>query len=107
MMTKRIHLIGVAGTAMATLAAMLKQSGHEVSGSDEHVYPPMSDQLRALGIDLIEGFSPDQIALKPDVFVVGNVVMYGAIAGEAYFRGVGGERFAVLMPIARTLSALT
>ena len=59
---------------MGGLAALAREAGHRVTGCDAGVYPPMSDQLRALGIDLIEGFAADQMALKPDVFVVGNVV---------------------------------
>jgi UDP-N-acetylmuramate: L-alanyl-gamma-D-glutamyl-meso-diaminopimelate ligase len=59
---------------MGGLAALAREAGHRVTGCDAGVYPPMSDQLRALGIDLIEGFGADQMALKPDVFVVGNVV---------------------------------
>jgi UDP-N-acetylmuramate: L-alanyl-gamma-D-glutamyl-meso-diaminopimelate ligase len=59
---------------MGGLAALAREAGHKVTGCDAGVYPPMSDQLRALGIDLIEGFGADQLALKPDMFVVGNVV---------------------------------
>ncbi|MEY2684088.1 MAG: hypothetical protein RJA09_1232 [Pseudomonadota bacterium] len=59
---------------MGGLAALAREAGHTVTGCDAGVYPPMSDQLRALGIDLIEGFGADQMALNPDVFVVGNVV---------------------------------
>jgi UDP-N-acetylmuramate: L-alanyl-gamma-D-glutamyl-meso-diaminopimelate ligase len=59
---------------MGGVAALAREAGHRVTGCDAGVYPPMSDQLRALGIDLIEGFGADQMALKPDVFVVGNVV---------------------------------
>ncbi len=59
---------------MGGLAALAREAGHTVTGCDAGVYPPMSDQLRALGIDLIEGFGADQMALQPDVFVVGNVV---------------------------------
>ena len=59
---------------MGGVAALAREAGHRVTGCDAGVYPPMSDQLRALGIDLIEGFGADQLALKPDVFVVGNVV---------------------------------
>ena len=69
-----IHILGICGTFMGGLAALAREAGHRVTGCDSGVYPPMSDQLRALGIDLIEGFSADQMALKPDVFVVGNVV---------------------------------
>lgn len=59
---------------MGGVAALAREAGHKVTGCDVGVYPPMSDQLRALGIDLIEGFGADQLALKPDVFVIGNVV---------------------------------
>ena len=69
-----IHILGICGTFMGGLAALAREAGHRVTGCDAGVYPPMSDQLRALGIDLIEGFDADQLALKPDVYVVGNVV---------------------------------
>ena len=69
-----IHILGICGTFMGGVAALAREAGHKVTGCDAGVYPPMSDQLRALGIDLIEGFGADQLALKPDVFVVGNVV---------------------------------
>lgn len=59
---------------MGGLAALAREAGHRVTGCDAGVYPPMSDQLRALGIDLIEGFGADQLALQPDMFVIGNVV---------------------------------
>ncbi len=69
-----IHILGICGTFMGGLAALAREAGHRVTGCDAGVYPPMSDQLRALGIELIEGFGADQLALKPDMFVVGNVV---------------------------------
>ncbi|MBT9505351.1 UDP-N-acetylmuramate:L-alanyl-gamma-D-glutamyl-meso-diaminopimelate ligase [Rhodoferax sp.] len=69
-----IHILGICGTFMGGLAALAREAGHKVTGCDTGVYPPMSDQLRALGIELIEGFGADQLALKPDMFVVGNVV---------------------------------
>ena len=59
---------------MGGLAALAREAGHKVTGCDAGVYPPMSDQLRSLGIELIEGFSADQMQLKPDVYVIGNVV---------------------------------
>jgi len=59
---------------MGGLAALAREAGHQVTGCDAGVYPPMSDQLRALGIELIEGFGADQMALNPDIYVVGNVV---------------------------------
>jgi UDP-N-acetylmuramate: L-alanyl-gamma-D-glutamyl-meso-diaminopimelate ligase len=69
-----IHILGICGTFMGGVAALAREAGHKVTGCDAGVYPPMSDQLRALGIDLIEGFGAEQLALKPDVFVIGNVV---------------------------------
>ena len=69
-----IHILGICGTFMGGLAALAREAGHKVTGCDTGVYPPMSDQLRALGIELIEGYGADQLAFRPDVFVVGNVV---------------------------------
>ena len=69
-----IQILGIGGTFMGGLAALAREAGHRVTGCDSGVYPPMSDQLRALGIDLIEGFGAEQLALKPDMFVIGNVV---------------------------------
>jgi UDP-N-acetylmuramate: L-alanyl-gamma-D-glutamyl-meso-diaminopimelate ligase len=69
-----IHILGICGTFMGGLAALAREAGHKVTGCDAGVYPPMSDQLRALGIDLIEGFAADQMSLKPDIYVIGNVV---------------------------------
>ena len=65
---------------MGGLAALAREAGHQVTGCDAGVYPPMSDQLRSLGIELIEGFGADQIRLKPDVFVIGNVVSRARLA---------------------------
>jgi len=72
-----IHILGICGTFMGGLAALAREAGHRVTGCDANVYPPMSDQLRALGIDLIEGFGVEQIDLKPDLFVVGNLITRG------------------------------
>jgi UDP-N-acetylmuramate: L-alanyl-gamma-D-glutamyl-meso-diaminopimelate ligase len=69
-----LHILGICGTFMGGLAALAREAGHTVTGCDAGVYPPMSDQLRALGIELIEGFDASQMALKPDMFVIGNVV---------------------------------
>jgi UDP-N-acetylmuramate: L-alanyl-gamma-D-glutamyl-meso-diaminopimelate ligase len=69
-----IHILGICGTFMGGLAALAREAGHRVTGCDAGVYPPMSDQLRALGIDLIEGFGAEQTALQPDIYVIGNVV---------------------------------
>ena len=69
-----IHILGICGTFMGGLAALAKASGHRVTGCDQGVYPPMSDQLQALGIELTPGFGNEQLAHQPDLFVVGNVV---------------------------------
>lgn len=72
-----IHILGICGTFMGGLAVLAKEAGHTVTGCDAHVYPPMSTQLQAQGIDLIEGYDADQISLQPDLFVIGNVVSRG------------------------------
>ncbi|MBB2486581.1 UDP-N-acetylmuramate:L-alanyl-gamma-D-glutamyl-meso-diaminopimelate ligase [Mitsuaria sp. WAJ17] len=69
-----IHILGICGTFMGGLAALAREAGHRVTGCDANVYPPMSIQLEALGIELIEGFGAEQLDLKPDLFVIGNVV---------------------------------
>ena len=78
-----IHILGICGTFMGGIAALAREGGHTVTGCDANVYPPMSDQLRGLGIDLIEGFEADQLSLRPDLFVVGNVVTRGNPLMEA------------------------
>ncbi|MBH2009927.1 MAG: UDP-N-acetylmuramate:L-alanyl-gamma-D-glutamyl-meso-diaminopimelate ligase [Xanthomonadaceae bacterium] len=75
-----IHILGICGTFMGGLAALAREAGHKVTGCDTGVYPPMSDQLRGLGIELIEGYGADQMALAPDVFVIGNVVSRARLA---------------------------
>jgi len=87
-----IHILGICGTFMGGLAALAREAGHRVTGCDSGVYPPMSDQLRALGIDLIEGYGAEQLDLKPDMFVVGNVV------GRAR-REDGSPKFALMEAI--------
>ena len=72
-----IHILGICGTFMGGIAALARAAGHRVTGSDQNVYPPMSDQLCAMGIELIEGYDPDQLKLNPDVVVVGNVMSRG------------------------------
>src|SRR5688572_28098600 len=69
----KIHLIGIAGTGMGSLAGLLRAAGHDVRGSDEHVYPPMSTQLADQGIPVMEGFGPANLDWGPDRVVVGNV----------------------------------
>ena len=78
-----LHILGICGTFMGGLAAIAREAGHRVTGCDANVYPPMSDQLRALGIDLIEGFDAAQLQLAPDVWVIGNVVSRGNPLMEA------------------------
>ncbi|MFO7541763.1 MAG: UDP-N-acetylmuramate:L-alanyl-gamma-D-glutamyl-meso-diaminopimelate ligase [Thiobacillus sp.] len=78
-----LHILGICGTFMGGLAAIARAAGHTVTGCDANVYPPMSDQLRALGIELTEGWDASQIDLQPDVFVVGNVVTRGNPLMEA------------------------
>lgn len=72
-----LHILGICGTFMGGLAALAREAGHRVTGCDANVYPPMSTQLQALGIELVEGFGAEQLELKPDVFVIGNVVTRG------------------------------
>ncbi len=69
-----IHILGICGTFMGGLAALAREAGHRVTGCDAGVYPPMSDQLHALGIEVMQGFGTEQLALAPDMWVVGNVV---------------------------------
>jgi UDP-N-acetylmuramate: L-alanyl-gamma-D-glutamyl-meso-diaminopimelate ligase len=78
-----LHILGICGTFMGGIAAIARAAGHRVTGSDRNVYPPMSTQLAALGIDVIEGYEPDQLELDPDVFVVGNVMSRGNALVEA------------------------
>ncbi len=78
-----VHILGICGTFMGGIAALARAAGHRVTGSDQNVYPPMSDQLAALGIELIEGYDPQQLQLKPDVVVVGNVMSRGNALVEA------------------------
>ncbi|MDQ6628551.1 MAG: UDP-N-acetylmuramate:L-alanyl-gamma-D-glutamyl-meso-diaminopimelate ligase [Pseudomonadota bacterium] len=89
-----LHVLGICGTFMGGIAALAREAGHRVTGCDANVYPPMSEQLAALGIEAIEGYTADQLALAPDLFVIGNVISRGnplleAIldAGEPYTSG--------------------
>ncbi len=78
-----VHILGVGGTFMGGVAALARAAGHRVSGSDRNVYPPMSDQLAALGIELHEGYDAEQLSPRPDVLVVGNVMTRGMPVIEA------------------------
>ncbi|MBA3295323.1 MAG: UDP-N-acetylmuramate:L-alanyl-gamma-D-glutamyl-meso-diaminopimelate ligase [Acidobacteria bacterium] len=79
---QRIHLIGICGTAMGTVAAMLKARGHDVRGSDQNVYPPMSDFLRQQGVTLLEGYRAEHISTDIDMVVVGNAISRGNVELE-------------------------
>ncbi|MPS47624.1 UDP-N-acetylmuramate:L-alanyl-gamma-D-glutamyl-meso-diaminopimelate ligase [Methylobacillus sp.] len=84
-----IHILGICGTFMGGIAVLAKAAGHHVTGCDANVYPPMSTQLEAQGIALIEGFGPEQVSLNPDMFVVGNVVARGnSLMEEILNRGL-------------------
>src|SRR5918993_457045 len=78
-----IHILGICGTFMGGLAPLAREAGHRVTGCDSNVYPPMSTQLEAQGIDLIEGYGAGQLALNPDVYVIGNVITRGNALMEA------------------------
>ncbi|MFZ5440670.1 MAG: UDP-N-acetylmuramate:L-alanyl-gamma-D-glutamyl-meso-diaminopimelate ligase [Myxococcota bacterium] len=72
---RRIHLVGVAGTGMGSFAGMLKAAGYEVTGSDENVYPPMSDMLKAWGITALTPYAASNLDVaKPDLVIIGNVI---------------------------------
>jgi UDP-N-acetylmuramate: L-alanyl-gamma-D-glutamyl-meso-diaminopimelate ligase len=77
------HLIGIGGTAMASLAGLLKAAGHEVTGSDENVYPPMSTGLQQMGIAYNQGYRPENLSPRPDIVVVGNAISRGNTELEA------------------------
>ncbi|MBT5166561.1 MAG: UDP-N-acetylmuramate:L-alanyl-gamma-D-glutamyl-meso-diaminopimelate ligase [Nitrosomonadales bacterium] len=72
-----IHILGICGTFMAGLASLAKSKGFKVTGCDQNVYPPMSTQLEEEGIKIIEGFDSSQTKLKPDIYIIGNVVKRG------------------------------
>ena len=78
-----VHILGICGTFMCGVAVIARQAGFRVTGCDANVYPPMSEQLAAQGIDLVEGYSEDQLALRPDTWVIGNVITRGNPLVEA------------------------
>jgi len=81
-MNKHIHLIGICGTAMASLAGMLKERGFHVTGSDAAAYPPMSDFLQSLGIAISQPFAVENLSLRPDLVVIGNAISRGNVELE-------------------------
>ena len=90
-MAQHLHILGICGTFMGGIAAIASAAGYRVTGCDANVYPPMSDQLVALGIELTEGFGEEQIAIAPDLWVIGNVVTRGNPLMEAVLNR--GERY--------------
>src|ERR1019366_2996234 len=87
--TMHVHILGIAGTFMGGIAAIAKAAGFRVTGSDLNVYPPMSTQLTALGIDYVQGYAADQLDLEPDIVVVGNALSRGSPVVEAMLdRGI-------------------
>lgn len=78
-----VHILGICGTFMGGIAAIARAAGHRVTGSDRNVYPPMSTQLEALGIEVQEGFDAAQLSPAPDIVVVGNVMTRGQPVVEA------------------------
>ena len=74
---RHIHLSGICGTAMASLAGLLQLQGHRITGSDRAAYPPMSDLLRSLGIPVLEGFAESNLSPAPDLVVIGNALSRG------------------------------
>jgi UDP-N-acetylmuramate: L-alanyl-gamma-D-glutamyl-meso-diaminopimelate ligase len=90
-MSTHLHILGICGTFMGGIAAIAKSAGFRVTGCDAGVYPPMSEQLARLGIELTEGFGAEQLSLKPDIWVVGNVVTRGNPLMEAILNR--GDRY--------------
>src|SRR5688572_4524341 len=90
-MSAHLHILGICGTFMGGIAAIAKAAGYRVTGCDANVYPPMSDQLRSLGIELTQGFGAEQLGIGPDVWVIGNVVTRGNPLMEAILDR--GERY--------------
>ncbi|MCD8339631.1 MAG: UDP-N-acetylmuramate:L-alanyl-gamma-D-glutamyl-meso-diaminopimelate ligase [Burkholderiales bacterium] len=80
-----LHILGICGTFMGGVAQLAKSLGFKVSGCDSGVYPPMSDQLRKAGIEVIEGFDPSQMELNPDLYIIGNAITRGNPLLEALF----------------------
>ena len=90
-MSAHLHILGICGTFMGGIAAIAKAAGYRVTGCDANVYPPMSDQLGSLGIELTSGFGAEQLGIRPDVWVIGNVVTRGNPLMEAILDS--GQRY--------------
>ena len=93
----RLHILGICGTFMGGVAALARELGHDVEGSDANVYPPMSTQLEALGIRLMDGYAADHLEPAPDLVVVGNAMTRGNPAIEymldAQLRYISGPQW--------------
>ncbi|HLE93737.1 MAG TPA: Mur ligase domain-containing protein, partial [Sulfuricaulis sp.] len=94
----RIHILGIGGTFMGSLALLARDLGHEVTGSDARVYPPMSTQLEAQGIRLMEGYLPEHLDIaSPDLVIIGNALSRGNALVEAvldrYIRYTSGAQW--------------
>ena len=92
-MSKDIHILGICGTFMGSLAVLAKQKGYKVTGSDANVYPPMSTYLESQGIEILQGFDCSQLELNPDEIIIGNIMKRGMpiiekiLAESNYFSG--------------------
>ena len=86
-----VHILGICGTFMGGVAAIARHAGYRVTGCDANVYPPMSDQLASLGIELIEGYGEEQLKLSPDLWLIGNAISRGNPLAEAILER--GERY--------------
>src|ERR1700742_4855313 len=82
-MAKHVHLIGICGSAMASLAGMLQTKGYRITGSDAAAYPPMSDLLKALGILIMEPYAEKNLSPRPDLVIVGNAISRGNVELES------------------------
>jgi len=84
-----VHILGIGGTFMGGIAAIAREAGYRVTGSDRNVYPPMSTQLEALGIEIVQGYDAAQLDLRPDVVIVGNALSRGVpVIEELLDRGI-------------------
>ena len=92
----RIHILGICGTFMGGLAMLARQLGHEVTGSDANVYPPMSTLLEKQGIELIQGYDASQLDPQPDLVIIGNAMTRGNPCVEAVLEKREECVFAVL-----------
>ena len=104
---KRVHLMGICGTGMGSLAGMLKAAGHQVTGSDENVYPPMSTQLERWGIEAMSGYRAENLdRARPDLVIVGNVIRQANPEAAVPWEQVGGRGTGSAPPMMPTVHLL-